>query len=409
MKNSKDFLPFNKPFIAGKELHYISEAIFNGAISGNAKFTKLCEQWLEKNLQCKSALFVHSCTAALEIAAMLLNIEPGDEVVMPSFTFVSTANAFVLRGGIPIFVDIEANNLGLDPQQVLQAITPATKAIVPVHYAGVQASILEIVAIAKKYNIPVVEDAAQGLLNFHEGSALGTFGDLGAISFHETKNVICGEGGALLINKEEFIERAHILRDKGTNRRAYFNGEVDKYTWIDLGSSYPPSDIVAAFLYGQLEHAWEITLRRKNLWQLYMSNLESLSKRGYFETPKYGFNKASGHLFYILTENFEERTNLISFMKSQGVYTVFHYVPLHSSPAGRKYGKTCGELKVTENISERLVRLPIYHEMSPLDVERVCSLIKKFYEEKTPSNKYVVPDKVIEYSNNSDLSHLNGN
>lgn len=373
-------IPFNKPFIAGKELYYIAQAVINGHLSGDGQFTKRCHQWLEEQLKCSCALLTHSCTAALEMSAILCDLQPGDEVIMPSFTFVSTANAFVLRGAIPVFVDIRYDTLNIDEKLIESAITSRTKAIVPVHYAGVPCEMDVIMEIAKNHKLFVIEDAAQALLSTYKGNYLGTIGHLGCLSFHETKNIISGEGGALLINNPCFKERSEIIREKGTNRSKFFRGEVDKYTWVDLGSSYLPSELIAAFLYAQMEQADCIINRRRNIYQKYMEGLLHLQEKGQISLPivKEGSN-ANGHIFYIITESLDERTRLISYLRENNILAVFHYVPLHSSPAGKKYGRTFGELKYTDDLSDRLLRLPIYYEMTDKEVEQVIDRINEFY------------------------------
>lgn len=377
-------IPFNKPFIIGNELHNIAQAVLESHLSGDGKFTKLCHKWLEEKLGCKRALLTHSCTAALEMAAILCDIQPGDEVIMPSFTFVSTANAFVLRGAVPVFVDIRPDTLNINENLIEAAITSKTKAIVPVHYAGTACEMNKIMEIANEYNLLVIEDAAQALLSTYNGRFLGTIGHFGCLSFHETKNIISGEGGALLINAEWAVERAEIIREKGTNRSKFFRGEVDKYTWVDIGSSYLPSELVGAFLYSQLEHANKIIDARCRIYQRYLQLLQPLEDNGLIQLPCVGSDcMPNGHIFYIITQTLVERTELIKFLKENNINAVFHYVPLHSSPAGRQYGRNNGEMKVTDNISERLLRLPIYFEMTDVDVDRVAEFIIKFYKGNT--------------------------
>jgi len=338
---------------------------------------------LENRLQCRKVLLTHSCTAALEMAALLADIQDGDEVIMPSYTFVSTANAFVLRGGVPVFIDIRCDTLNMDETWIEKAITKRTKAILPVHYAGVSCAMDEINHIAQKHSLFVIEDAAQGILSTYKGHPLGTLGHFGACSFHETKNIISGEGGALLINDENFIERAEIIREKGTNRSKFFRGQVDKYTWVDVGSSYLPSDIISAFLYAQMENADPIIARRNRIYLLYREALEPLEAKGYLQLPLILDDCCSnGHLFYVVTKSLEVRTKLTEYLKTRGILGVFHYVPLHSSPAGEKYGRTCGKLKVTERISNCLLRLPLYYEMTEYDVQKVTDVIKDFYKRK---------------------------
>ena len=354
-------IPFNKPYMTGRELSYIAEAHFNGMLAGDGPFTKRCHGWIEEKAGCAKALLTHSCTAALEMAALLLDIQPGDEVIMPSYTFVSTANAFVLRGGVPVFVDIRPDTLNIDENLIEAAITPRTKAIVPVHYAGVACEMDAIMDIAQRHNLLVIEDAAQGVMSSYKGKALGAIGHMSAYSFHETKNVISGEGGALLINDERFAERAEIIREKGTNRSMFFRGQVDKYTWVDIGSSYLPSEILAAFLWAQLEDAEAITKRRMEVWQRYHDALASLEAAGKLRRPIIPEGCVqNAHMYYVLLDSLEQRTEVIKRLKAQGVNPVFHYVPLHSSPAGRKYGRTSGAMKYTDELSDRLLRLPLW-------------------------------------------------
>jgi len=353
--------------MTGKELWYISQAHHKGMLAGDGDFTRKCHSWLEENTGCLKALLTHSCTAALEMAAILADIQPGDEVIMPSFTFVSTANAFVLRGGVPVFVDIREDTLNLDEKRIEAAITKKTKAIVPVHYAGIGCEMDAIMDIAHRHGLLVIEDAAQGLMADYRGKALGTLGHLGTISFHETKNLISGEGGALLINDERFIERAEIIREKGTNRSRFFRGQVDKYTWVDIGSSYLPGELIAAFLLAQMEEADEITRRRLNIWDIYHRSFIEVEKAGKISRPVIPEGCShNAHMYYILMKDLAHRTDFISRLKDEDIHAVFHYVPLHSSPAGRKYGRTHGDLKVTEDISERVVRLPLWIGMEEI-------------------------------------------
>jgi dTDP-4-amino-4,6-dideoxygalactose transaminase len=373
-------IPFNKPFIVGKELYYIAQTVIASHLSGDGPFTKRCHQWFEERLRCKRALLTHSCTAALEISAILCDLQPGDEVIVPSFTFVSTANAFVLRKAVPVFIDIRPDTLNLNESLIEQAITPRTKAIVAMHYAGVPCAMDEIMDIAQSHNLLVVEDAAQALLSTYKDRYLGTIGHLGCLSFHETKNIISGEGGALLINDQRFVERAEIIREKGTNRSKFFREEVDKYTWVDIGSSYLPSELVAAFLYAQLEQAEKIIKARYRIMQCYFELLQPLEERGLIQLPLVGKDSpGNGHIIYIITRSIQERTQLIEHLKAKGILAVFHYVPLHSSPAGMKYGRVSGEMKVTNDLSERVLRLPLYYEMKDEDVETVAGEVKAFY------------------------------
>lgn len=381
-------LPFNKPFIAGKELYNIADAVIrHGHLAGDGKYTRRCQKWIEKTLLCKKCLLTHSCTGALEMAAMLCDIQPNDEVIMPSYSFVSTANAFVLRGGVPVFTDIRPDTLNIDESLIEEAITGRTKAIVPVHYAGVPCNMSSIQRIAKKHGLIVVEDAAQAMLSKNNNSYLGTIGDLGAISFHETKNIISGEGGVLLINNERFIERAEIIWEKGTNRKQFFRGEVDKYTWVDIGSSFLPSELTAAFLYAQLEHAEKILTTRRHIYNLYRLLLKPLEEKNMIRLPyeNQQTDKHNGHIFYIITRDLNERTQLMNYLRKKGIYAVFHFVPLHSSPAGKKFGKTCGDLRITEDTSHRLLRLPLYFEMQDDDVKTVTDAIFSFFKQKAQS------------------------
>ena len=380
-------VPFNKPFIAGNELSYIKQAVIsNGHISGGGEFTQKCQSWLVNNLRSGAAFLTNSCTAALEMSAILCDLHSGDEVIMPSFTFVSTANAFALRGATPVFVDIRPDSLNINETLIVPAITPKTKAIVPVHYGGVACAMDEILRIAKNFGLIVIEDAAQALLSNYKGKFLGSIGHIGCLSFHETKNVISGEGGALLVNRDlgpELLDRAEIVWEKGTNRKAFFQGHADKYTWVQLGSSFLPSEIAAAFLLAQFEYAHEILGKRRRLFSLYRQSLKPLEDSGFIKLPQApnpdSDSDSNGHLFYILTSNANERGKLIDFLARQGVMAVFHYVPLHSSPAGKKYGRTSDDLTVTDDISSRLLRLPLYFEMEPDDVAIVSEAVHKFY------------------------------
>ena len=371
-------IPFNKPFIIGRELSLIADAVSRGHLSGDGHYTKLCNHWFEEKLHCRKALLTHSCTAALEMAAILCDVQPGDEVILPSYTFVSTANAFALRGAVPVFVDIRPDTLNLDERWIEAAITPRTRAIVPVHYAGVPCEMDAIMTIARQHNLLVIEDAAQALLSTYKGKALGTIGHFGCLSFHETKNIISGEGGALLINDEHFVDRAEIIREKGTNRSQFFRGEVDKYTWADIGSSYLPSELVSAFLYAQLERADEITAQRCHICSAYATQLSPLVQSGHLRLPHFDAS-SNGHMFYVLLDSLATRTALIAYLKAQGIHPVFHYVPLHSSPAGQKYGRVSGRMKVTDDISERLLRLPLHYEMNDEDVTRISVAIREFF------------------------------
>jgi dTDP-4-amino-4,6-dideoxygalactose transaminase len=354
-------IPFNKPFLTGHEVTNIQQAYVNCQLAGDGPFTKKCTEWLESNVGCKRALLTHSCTAALEMAAILADIQEGDEVIMPSYTFVSTANAFVLRGGIPVFVDVRRDTLNIDETRIEAAITTKTKAIVAVHYAGVSCEMDTIMAIASRFNILVIEDAAQGVMSTYKGRPLGSIGHLGCYSFHETKNIISGEGGALLVNDEELVSRAEIIREKGTNRSGFFRGEVSKYTWMDIGSSYLPGEITAAFLLAQMMEARQITSRRLAIWDQYNSAFKTIAKSSLVSLPTVP-NKIdhNAHMFYILLNDNESRDKFIHEMKLVNIACVFHYVPLHSSPQGLKSGRCFGALDVTADIASRLVRLPLW-------------------------------------------------
>ena len=354
-------VPFNKPYLTGNELYFISEAHARGQLAGDGDFTKLCNTWLEQRTGCHKALLTHSCTAALEMAAILADIQPGDEVIMPSYTFVSTANAFVLRGGVPVFVDIRPDTLNIDEMLIEEAITPRTKAIVPVHYAGVACEMDTIMDIANRHKLLVIEDAAQGVLASYKGRALGSIGHLGTYSFHETKNIISGEGGALLINDPKLAERAEIVREKGTNRSKFFRGQVDKYTWVDVGSSYLPGELIAAFLWGQMQDADAITTQRLAIWHHYHAAFDALEQAGRVRRPiipnSCGHN---AHMYYLLLHDLTDRTTFINAMKQQEVNCVFHYVPLHSAQQGLVCGHVVGDLPVTTDLADRLVRLPLW-------------------------------------------------
>lgn len=372
-------IQFNVPPYTGKEMDYIKEAIQKRKICGDGEFTKKCNQWIEKQTGTSKALLTTSCTHATEMTAILCGIQPGDEVIMPSYTFVSTADAFVLRGAKAVFVDIRPGTLNIDEKLIENAITDRTKAIVPVHYAGVSCAMDEIMAIAEKYHLKVVEDAAQGVMSSYKGRALGTIGDYGCFSFHETKNLSMGEGGALLIKDPEMIESAEIIREKGTNRSKFFRGQIDKYTWIDAGSSYLPSELNAAYLWAQLECAKDIYDDRMNSWNIYYEGFKSLKDKGILELPIIPKECThNAHMFYIKTKNLDERTRLIEFLKKNEVNAVFHYIPLHTAPAGKKYGEFRGEDKYTTKESERLVRLPLYYGLGK-DVEVVIDAVNKFY------------------------------
>ena len=368
-------IPFNKPYMTGRELWYIAQAHTNGHLAGDGMFTKKCHAWLESQSGTHKALLTHSCTASLDMAAMLADIKPGDEVIMPSYTFVSTANAFVLRGGIPVFVDIRPDTLNIDETLIEAAITPRTKAIVPVHYAGVACEMDRIMNIAQRHQLVVIEDAAQAVMSSYKGKPLGAIGHLGAYSFHETKNIISGEGGALLVNDDRFADRAEIIREKGTNRSQFFRGQVDKYTWMDIGSSYLPGEVIAAFLWAQMEEAQKITQRRLDLWRRYHAALAPLENAGRLRRPVIPEGcQHNAHMYYILLESLEKRTRVIAQLKEQGVNAVFHYVPLHTSPAGNKYGRVCGNLAHTDNLADRLLRLPLWIDMDQAQDKVVAEL-----------------------------------
>ncbi len=381
-------IPFNKPTYTGNEDKYIFQAIKNGKLSGNGYFSQKCHNWFEQTLGCKKALLTPSCTSALEMTAILLNIKEGDEIIMPSFTFVSTANAFVLRGAKIVFVDIRPDTLNIDETKIEDAITEKTKAIVPVHYAGVACEMDKITEIAKKYSLYVVEDAAQGMMCSYKGKPLGAIGDFGTFSFHETKNYTSGgEGGLLIINNEKFIDKAEIIWEKGTNRSQFMKGKVDKYTWVDVGSSYLMNEVSAAYLWGQLEMAEEINESRLFAWNLYYDLLKPLEDLGIIELPKIPpYCKHNGHIFYIKTKNKKERNFLISYLKENSILSAFHYVPLHSSPAGKKFGRFSGDDQYTTTESERLIRLPMYYQISYEEIVKVVSLIKSFYKVVIESN-----------------------
>ena len=354
-------VPFNKPYMTGKELWYIAQAHTAGHLSGDGQFTRRCSQWLEQRQGCEKALLTHSCTAAIEMAAILANIGPGDEVIMPSYTFVSTANAFVLRGAKPVFVDIRPDTLNIDEGLIESAITPRTRAIVPVHYAGIACEMDTIMAIARRHQLIVIEDAAQGIMSTYKGRPLGSIGHMGCLSFHETKNIISGEGGALLVNDSEFVQRAEIIREKGTNRSQFFRGQVDKYTWCDLGSSFLPGELIAAFLWAQMEAADDITQQRMALWQRYHHAFSVFENAGLIRRPILpGHCQHNAHMYYLLSPDLVRRTRFIEKLKTRGIGAVFHYVPLHSAPAGKEYGRVWGEMARTDDLSDRLVRLPLW-------------------------------------------------
>lgn len=377
-------ITFNKPFLTGKEVHYMYDAVYNKHLSGNGKYTKLCQKFFEEKYGFKKSLLTSSCTDALEMSAILANIEPGDEVIVPSYTFVSTANAFVLRGAKIVFADSYDWHPNINADLIESLITPKTKAIAPVHYAGMACDMEKILSIAKKYNLLVIEDAAQAIDNYYitsmgEKKALGSLGHFAAFSFHETKNIIAGEGGMLAVNDENYIKRAEIIWEKGTNRSAFFRGEVDKYGWVDIGSSFLPSEIVAAFLYAQLEHLQNIQEKRLSIWNFYYNRLKDLESKGFFQLPiipKYSTNNA--HMFYLVCNNLDERTKLINHLKNNGIQAVFHYISLHKSPfyLEKHDGR---ELPNSDRFTDCLVRLPMYYELSTEQVNFICEKVEEFY------------------------------
>jgi len=373
-------IPFNIPPFTGKETLYIADAITNQKICGDGEYTKRCSKWIQDRTETKKCLLTTSCTHATELAALLVDIKPGDEVIMPAFTFVSTADAFVLRGAIPVFVDIRPDTMNIDEKLIEAAITEKTRAIVPVHYAGVACEMDTIMDIAERHNLVVIEDAAQGMMSFYKGRALGTIGDFGCFSFHETKNYSMGEGGALLIQKEDSIEPAEIIREKGTNRAKFFRGQIDKYTWVDAGSSYLPSDMNAAYLWAQLELADKINDHRRSLWDRYYAGLEELSKEGIIELPVVPEGCIhNAHMFYIKTKDLKERTELINYLGEKNIKACFHYVPLHTAPAGKTFGRFSGEDVYTTKESDRLVRLPMYYQLEEKEVDYIIGQVKAFY------------------------------
>jgi len=385
---SNSRIPFNKPFIAGKELYYIAQAVTLGNISGDGYFTLQCCRILEERFQVRRVLLTPSCTAALEMAAMLLDLGPGDEVILPSFTFVSTANAIVRLGAKPVFVDIRPDTLNMDENLIEEAITERTRAIFPVHYAGIGCEMDHIMTIARKYGLRVVEDAAQGVNAFYNGQALGSIGDLGTYSFHETKNFICGEGGALCINDPHLVERAEIIRDKGTNRRQFLRGQVDKYTWVDVGSSYVPSEICSAFLYAQLEMMDVISERRRRIYQFYRHHLKPLAAEGMLRLPVMPEDCSGNyHLFYIVLPDTTTRNGLMDHLRANNITAVFHYIPLHSAPMGLKFGYCVEDLPLTEKVSACLLRLPIYYDITTEEQNRVVEAIAEYLNFKEAKRK----------------------
>lgn len=375
---SPSSIPFNWPYLTGKEMDYIAECHKNGKLAGDGPFTKKCHAWLEQQAGAPRVLLTHSCTAALEMAAILLDIAPGDEIIMPSFTFVSTANAFVLRGGVPVFVDIRNDTLNLDERLIEAAITPKTKAIVPVHYAGVSCDMDAITAIAKKHNLKIVADAAQGVMAHYKGRSLGALGDLVCYSFHETKNVISGEGGALLINNPDLAQRAEIIREKGTDRSRFFRGEVDKYTWQDIGSSFLPGELIAAFLWAQLQAADSITQQRIAIWNKYHARLKPLEDKGLLVRPIVPDEcQHNAHMYYVLIAPHINRGKVLEYLKNANINAVFHYVPLHEAPAGKRFGRTHGSLEQTSVQAERLIRLPLWVGLSEAQQDYIVQQLEK--------------------------------
>lgn len=370
-------IPFNKPHTIDNEIENIKDAITKGFIRGDGEYTKKCHKLLEEKLGCKKALLVHSGTAALEMAALLLDLEAGDEVIMPSYTFVSTANAFVLRGAVPVFVDIRPDTQNIDESLIEEAITDKTKAVCVVHYAGVACEMDKIMQIAKKYNLVVIEDAAQAVGSSYKGKPLGTIGDIGCFSFHETKNIISGEGGAIIVNNDKYSERVEIIREKGTNRAKFFRGQVDKYTWVDIGSSYLPSDMIGAYLYPQLQNMEKINSKRIEIWNKYdefFKQYDNIIQRPFIPESC----EHNAHMYYVLFKNLETRTKFIDYLKMNGISSVFHYIPLHSAPAGLKYCRTFGSMKYTDKTSDTLVRLPLFYDLSSDNLNKIFDVISKF-------------------------------
>lgn len=374
-------IPFNIPPFTGKEMNYIRQAVENQKICGDGPYTKKCSEWIEQKTGTAKCLLTTSCTHATELAALLADVKEGDEVIMPSYTFVSTADAFVLRGAKPVFVDIRPDTMNIDETLIEDAITPRTKAIVPVHYAGVACEMDTIMDIAKRHHLLVIEDAAQGIMSTYKGQALGAIGDFGCFSFHETKNYSMGEGGALLIKDPKYVEEAEIIREKGTNRSKFYRGQIDKYTWVNYGSSYLPSDMNAAYLWAQLELAEEINEKRRSIWNRYWELLQPLKEQGCIELPTVPEGCVhNAHMFYIKAKDLEERTGLIDFLRENEIWPVFHYIPLHTAPAGRKFGEFHGEDKYTTKESERLCRLPLFYSLELEQVDYIASKVKEFYQ-----------------------------
>ena len=373
-------IKFNVPPFTGKEMDYIRQAVENEKICGDGEFTRRCSEWIEQKTGCRKSLLTTSCTDALELSALLTGVGPGDEVIMPSYTFVSTANAFVLRGAVPVFVDVRPDTMNMDENLIEAAITERTRVIAPVHYAGVGCEMDKIMELAGKYQLMVVEDAAQGIMAEYKGKPLGAIGDFGCYSFHETKNYSCGEGGAILIQDEKYAEEAEIFREKGTDRSRFYRGQVDKYRWQNYGSSFLPSEMNAAYLWAQLEQAEKINQARLNIWEQYRRELEILDREGKLDRPFVpDYCTHNGHMFYIKTKDLQERTALIDFLKENGIMAVSHYVPLHSAPAGLKFGRFHGEDRYTTKESERLLRLPMYYGLKAEQVSCICDKVKEFY------------------------------
>jgi dTDP-4-amino-4,6-dideoxygalactose transaminase len=380
MRPAPGYIPFNRAYVTGSEFGYMREAMENAHLAGNGPFSRRCREWLERTIGSRRALLTHSCTGALEMAFTLAEIGPGDEVVVPSFTFVSTATAVVARGGTPVFVDVRPDTLCIDAELVHGALTARTKAVVPVHYAGVGCDMDGLVQLATKHGLVVVEDAAHGIQAAARGRQLGGIGELGTLSFHETKNVSCGEGGALLVNDERFVERAEIIHEKGTDRQRFFRGQVDKYTWVDVGSSYVLSDLAAAYLWAQLEHVDEITASRHAIWNSYHTSLEPLEEAGHLRRPVVpSWCSHNAHMYYVLVEDIATRTAVIDHLAQHEINAVFHYVPLHTSGAGRRYGRAAGDFSVTSSVSDRLVRLPVWAGMTGAEVDRVSEGMQTFF------------------------------
>ena len=378
-------IAFNRPYMSDNDIKFFDEVLKQQHLSGDGRFTKLCSEWLVRQTGTSKALLTQSCTAALELAAILLDIEPGDEVIMPSFTFVSTANAFALRGGVPVFVDIRPDTLNMDEKKIEEAITQKTKAIVPVHYAGVSCEMDRIKEIAELYSLSVIEDAAQGIMASYKNNPLGTLGDFGTLSFHETKNVMCGEGGAILVNNDKFVSRAEIIREKGTNRTQFMNGQVDKYTWQDIGSSYLPSEIVASLLFSQFNVAEKITAERKKLWEFYYFITSDLEQDGYITRPIIPSEcQHNAHIFYVILNKSIDRSKVIDKLGQNGIQATSHYTPLHSSPAGQKYGLTNFDMRNTDFISENILRLPIWPGLKKDQQIATVSALKNAINFTTP-------------------------